>query len=104
MHQIFLEDGKRLQAANSTRWNSQFYMLNSVLAVREEKMNSLECSHNLTAYERKPLLELCAILKHSKRLPWKYREKYCKCKFGTSIANIRIKKNSVPYKGARHFV
>ena len=32
-----LQDEKRLQAANSTRWNSQFYMLNSVLAVIRRK-------------------------------------------------------------------
>ena len=58
----FLEDQKRLQASNTTRWNSQFYMLNSILSVSEDKLNSLECSVKLTAYERKLLQELCTIL------------------------------------------
>ena len=58
----FLEDEKRLQAANSTRWNSQFYMLNSILSVSDDKLNSLECSHKLTTYGCKLLQELCTIL------------------------------------------
>ena len=58
----FLEDEKRLQAANSTRWYSQFYMLNSILSVSEDKLNLLECSHKLTTYERKLLQEPCTIL------------------------------------------
>ena len=50
---------------NATRWNLQFHMLNSILAVCEEKINSLECSQKLTTYEpqRKLLQELCTILK-----------------------------------------
>lgn len=57
-----LSDEKRLQAANMTRWNSQFYMLKSILAVDEEKLNQLDCI-KLTSYERKVLQELCLILK-----------------------------------------
>lgn len=57
-----LADEKRLQAANSTRWNSQFYMLKSILEVEEEKLNQLDCI-KLTSYERKILDELCIILK-----------------------------------------
>ena len=37
-------------------------MLNSILSVSEDKLNSLECSVKLTVYERKLLQELCTIL------------------------------------------
>ena len=47
----FLEDQKWLQASNATRWNSQFYILNSILSVSEDKLDSLECSVKLTEYE-----------------------------------------------------
>ena len=57
-----LQDEKRIQAANSTRWNAQFYMLDSVLAVSEEKLNSLDCSHKLSIYGLKLFQELCTIL------------------------------------------
>ena len=58
----FQEDQKRLQTSNTTRWNSQFYMLNSILSVSEDKLDSLECTVKLTVYERKLLQELCTIL------------------------------------------
>ena len=44
----FLQDEKCLHAANSTRWTSQFYMLNSLFAVGQEKLKSLDCSHKLS--------------------------------------------------------
>ena len=38
-----LEDYNRLQAANVTRWNSQLYMLRSILNVPEDELNKTEC-------------------------------------------------------------
>jgi thiamine phosphate synthase YjbQ (UPF0047 family) len=38
-----LEDYSRLQAANVTRWNSQLYMLRSILNVPEDERNKTEC-------------------------------------------------------------
>ena len=57
-----LEDEKKLQASNATRWNSQLYMIQSILNVPEEKLNSIECNFKLSTYERKLLSELCTIL------------------------------------------
>ena len=59
-----LESEKRLQAANSTRWNSQLRMLKSVLDVPEEKLNETDVSVKSTSYERKLLSEICNILEH----------------------------------------
>ena len=57
-----LENEKRLQADNVTRWNSQIVMLRSVLAVSEEKLAQCGASSQLSTYERKLLKELCSIL------------------------------------------
>ena len=57
-----LEEEKRLQNANATRWNSQLIMIRSILNIPEEKLNKLDTVH-LTTYERKLLQELCTVLK-----------------------------------------
>lgn len=57
-----LEEEKRLQADNATRWNSQLTMIRSVLGVPEEKLNKLD-TVQLTGYEQKLLHELCLLLK-----------------------------------------
>lgn len=57
-----LEEYNRLQAANVTRWNSQLYMLRSILNVPEHQLNKIECKIKLSPYERKLLKELCIIL------------------------------------------
>lgn len=56
-----LDEEKRLQADNATRWNSQLTMIRSVLEVSEEKLNKLD-TVQLTGYERKLLHELCLLL------------------------------------------
>ena len=38
-----LEGEKKLQASNATLWNSQLYMIKSILNVPEEKLNKTEC-------------------------------------------------------------
>ncbi|CAC5391360.1 unnamed protein product [Mytilus coruscus] len=58
----FLDDEKRLQASNATRWNSQMHMIRSILEIPEEKLDKLDCA-NITAYDRKVLIEICKILK-----------------------------------------
>ena len=57
-----LENEKRMQAQNLTRWNSQIIMIRSILNVPESKLQELELSVKLTAYERNILRELCEIL------------------------------------------
>ncbi|VDI42302.1 Hypothetical predicted protein [Mytilus galloprovincialis] len=57
-----LEDYKRLQAANATRWNSQLHMICSVLNVPELELDKIDCKTKLSSYERKLLSELCTIL------------------------------------------
>ncbi|XP_071181300.1 zinc finger BED domain-containing protein 4-like [Mytilus edulis] len=57
-----LEDYKRLQAANATRWNSQLHMICSVLNVPELELDKIDCKTKLSSYERKLLSELCSIL------------------------------------------
>ncbi|CAC5383208.1 unnamed protein product [Mytilus coruscus] len=58
-----LENEKRLQSDNATRWNSQIIMIRSILAVPEEKLAKTGASVQLSPYERKLLMELCSILK-----------------------------------------
>ncbi|XP_071176366.1 zinc finger BED domain-containing protein 4-like [Mytilus edulis] len=48
--------------SNATRWNSQLYMLRSILRVPEEKLNAIDCKYKLSSYEKKLLTELCTIL------------------------------------------
>ena len=57
-----LEDEKRVQAQNVTRWNSQLIMIRSILQIPESKLQDIDYSVKLTAYERKLLKELCEIL------------------------------------------
>ena len=57
-----LEDEKRLQAANATRWNSQLYSIKSILSVPSEKLDALDTVH-LTQYERNCLIDFCEVLK-----------------------------------------
>lgn len=57
-----LEDEKRVQAQNATRWNSQVIMIRSIWLISESKLQDIDYSVKLTAYERKLLKELCEIL------------------------------------------
>ena len=41
----------KLQAQNVTRWNSQLNMIQSVLKVPEDKLNSVGCNATLSTYE-----------------------------------------------------
>lgn len=40
-----LEDEKRLQVANATRWNSQLYSIKSILSVPSQKLDALDTVH-----------------------------------------------------------
>ena len=62
-----LEDENRLQTAAVTRWNSQLYMIRSVLKVPEDKLNLVDSVLKLSSYERKLLHELCSILEPFER-------------------------------------
>lgn len=55
-----LENEKRLQADNVTRWNSQIVMLRSVLAISEEQLPKYEVPFQLSTYKKE-------ILKRSKQ-------------------------------------
>lgn len=57
-----LEEEKRLQACNATRWNSQMHMIRSILNVPSDKLDKLDCA-SITAYDRKVLSEISTILK-----------------------------------------
>ena len=57
-----LEGEKKLHASNAMHWNSEQYMIKSILNVPEEKLNKNECKIQLSIYERKLLSELCTIL------------------------------------------
>ena len=57
-----LEEEKRIQAANETRWNSQLKMICSILAVPNSMLVELETPHKLTTHERNVLQELVNIL------------------------------------------
>ena len=57
-----LENEKRLQSSNQTRWNSQLIMIRSVLRIPDEKLSSLSTPHKLTSYDRKILEDLVEIL------------------------------------------
>ena len=57
-----LEGESKLQAANTTRWNSQVIMIKSLLKVPSEKLDQLD-TVKLTGYERNCLSEVCEILK-----------------------------------------
>ena len=57
-----LEGDKKLQAPNATRWNSQLYVIKSILNVPEEKLNKTEYNIHISTNERKLSCELCTIL------------------------------------------
>lgn len=57
-----LEDYRKLQAANVTRWNSEVSMIRSVLRIPEEKLNELDTKMKLNTHDRVLLQELCDIL------------------------------------------
>lgn len=57
-----LESENRLQANNTTRWNSQLMMVRSILKIPQEKLESLNTQHRLTVYDRKILEDLIEIL------------------------------------------
>jgi len=56
-----IEDERRLQTANATRWNSQLTMVRSILRIPEAKLQELDCPQ-LNRYERNILDELSEIL------------------------------------------
>ena len=58
----FLETEKRLQAANTTRWNSQLTMIRSLMNIPLEKLSYLKTKQYLTTYDRKILQDLIEIL------------------------------------------
>ena len=58
---VFKHD-KRLQACNSTRWNSQLKMIRSFLSVPESKLAELVETPKLTSHERNILKDICEIL------------------------------------------
>ena len=57
-----LRGEKRLQASNTTRWNSQLKMINSVLSVSESKLAELGEAPKLTSHERNILRDIMEIL------------------------------------------
>lgn len=57
-----LELEKKLQIANSTRWNSQLKMIRSVLAVDPLKLEELKEAPTITLHERNILKDLIEIL------------------------------------------
>lgn len=57
-----LEEEKKVQASNATRWNSQFHMIQSVLNIPEQRMEKIDCP-GISSYDRKVLLEVTKILK-----------------------------------------
>ena len=59
-------DGIRLQAKNATRWNSQYTMIESVLKVDANLLNSLCPDYKINGEERDALKDMCAILSHFK--------------------------------------
>ena len=52
-----LESEKRLQNATVTHWNSELNIVQSILRVPEEKLNSLD-THHFTVYDCKTLKDL----------------------------------------------
>ena len=57
-----LRGKKRLQASNTTRWNSQLKMIRSVLSVSESKLAELGEAPKLTSHERNILRDIMEIL------------------------------------------
>ena len=57
-----LKDEIRLQADNTTRWNSQLKMIRSVLAVSDSVLSQLENAPKLTTHEKNLLQDIVEIL------------------------------------------
>ncbi|XP_065907752.1 zinc finger BED domain-containing protein 4-like [Dysidea avara] len=57
-----LKDETRLQADNTTRWNSQLKMIRSVLAVSDSVLSQLENAPKLTTHEKNLLQDIVEIL------------------------------------------
>ena len=57
-----LKDETRLQADNTTRWNSQLKMIRSVLAVSDLVLSQLENAPKLTTHEKNLLQDIVEIL------------------------------------------
>ena len=57
-----LEECRKLQASNITRWNSELTMIQSLLRIPHEKIDELNLAHKLSQYERIILTELCDLL------------------------------------------
>ena len=57
----FLEDFKRVQASNVTRWNSEVKMIRSVLNIPADKLDQLD-TQKLTHHDRSLLTDLLEIL------------------------------------------
>ena len=57
-----LEECRKLQASNTTRWNSELTMIQSLLRIPHEKNDELNLAHKLSQYERIILTELCDLL------------------------------------------
>ena len=57
-----LRGEKRLQASNTTRWNSQLKMIRSIFEVPESKLAELEEAPKLTTHEKNVLRDIMEIL------------------------------------------
>ena len=57
-----LEECRKLQASNTTRWNSEPTMIQSLLRIPHNKIDELNLAHKLSQYERIILTELCDLL------------------------------------------
>ena len=57
-----LEECRKLQASNTTRWISELTMIQSLLPIPYEKIDDLNLAHKLSQYERIILTELCDLL------------------------------------------
>lgn len=57
-----LENEKRPQNENATRWNSQLKMIKSVLSIPESKLSEIHDAPKLTAHERNILQDIVSIL------------------------------------------
>ena len=57
-----LEECRKLQASNTTRWNPELTMIQSLLRIPHEKIDELNKAHKLSHYEWIILTELCDLL------------------------------------------
>ena len=57
-----LQDYRKLEIANQTRWNSQLKMLRSILRIPSEALDRVNFAGKLSSYELKVINELCEIL------------------------------------------